>query len=120
MIMSRGAHHGGAAQEHEQVRLHEAAFIDAYRAAGDKRVFLELMGMRFSLEQGDHAGWQLTHIRIEEVFEVGQVSPAFGMAQLVHQPLPGAMIKGAAKAVFCYQSPKGHHELSFSAARNAH
>ena len=116
--MSRDGYHGEAAAE--QVKRQEAAFIEAYRASGDKRVFLELMGVRFSLEQGDYAGWQLTHIRIEEVFEVGQVSPAFGMARLVHQPLPGSMIKGAAQAVFCYQSLKGQHELSFPAARNAY
>ena len=123
--MSPTPHHDGHGHAHiekadEQVKLQETAFIEAYRAAGDKRVFLELTGVHFSLEQEDHAGWHLTHIRIEETFEVGQASPAFGMARLVHQPLPGSMIKGVAKAVFCYQSPEGHHELGFAAARNAY
>ena len=85
-------HHDGHGHAHiekadEQVKLQETAFIEAYRTAGDKRVFLELTGVHFSLEQEDHAGWHLTHIRIEETFEVGQASPAFGMARLVHHPI---------------------------------
>jgi hypothetical protein len=75
--------------DHEEVTMLQRAFADGFRAAGNKRGFLLLANI--PLERADDG--KLVEVTLEDVFEVGTVSPGFARRAFGYQPLPDALIK---------------------------
>ena len=100
----------------DAVRLIEQTFIEGFRAAVDKRAFLELAGVPFSLT-GDAGGassspLRLIEVRIADGYVVGAAAPAFGARELAYQPLPGSMVERSTALTFVYVSIDERRELS--------
>ena len=94
----------------------EAAFIEGFRRATDRRGFLVLAGVPFEIDGRGAPGWKLIEVRIDEGFTVGAASPGFGSGDLVYHPLPGGMVSGHAHARLVYVSAVGRHELTLAEA----
>ncbi|HYN38199.1 MAG TPA: hypothetical protein VES39_03000 [Rhodospirillales bacterium] len=94
------------------------AFIDGFRAALDKQAFLALTGIPPTIErEGERL--HLVEVRIEDRFTVGQVSRGFASADLVHQPLPAAMVAATAVIDLAYVGPCRRLTLPLAAVRTA-
>ena len=95
--------HIGQAHRHdpELERLAETAFIEGFRAASDKRAFLELTRIPQELTR-DGAELKLMQVVIGAHYEVGAASPGFGGGGMVYHPLPGAMIREKPELYFVY------------------
>ena len=67
--------------DHDSYHTLEDMFIDGYRAAKNKLVYLRLAHIPFQLPTIDHsvtdATLYLNAIKIENLYEVGCVSPTF-------------------------------------------
>jgi len=96
--------------DREEVTVLERAFAEGFRAAGSKRGFLLLAGI--PLERSD--GGKLVEVTLEEVFEVGTVSPGFARRELAYQPLPDMLIKPRAVLGFVYRSPEGRRSCTLA------
>lgn len=98
---------------HEDYHAIEAAFIDGFRSAPDKRAFLQLAKIPLEIGEGTH-GLKLLEVRLNDQFAVGAASPGFGGAGLVYQPLPGAMVDRKTALSFVYVSIRETRELSLA------
>lgn len=96
--------------DHEESGLLEAAFIDGFRTASDRRGFLRLAAVPDELPHG----LKLVEVRIEDGYTVGSAAPGFASAELVYQPLPNGMIRGSSRLVFVYVSISQRRELSLA------
>jgi hypothetical protein len=94
------------------------AFVDGFRAASDKQAFLALAGIPPTLER-DGERLHLVEVRIEDRFTVGQVSRGFASSDLVHQPLPAAMVEAVAAIDFTFVGPRRRLTLPLPALRAA-
>ncbi len=92
----------------------EQAFIDGFRAASDKRAFLELAQIPFEL--GD---LKLMQVQITDSCDVGSASPGFGRREMVYQPLPGTMIGARTSLKFVYVTADRREERQLSSLRSA-
>ena len=100
--------------DHATYHRLEDMFAEGYRAAQDKLVYLCLAHIPFELP-GDQTSNSLMHlksVRIEEVFEVGSVSPAFGSHRLIHQMYPHELVEGHKSLKFMYVHHDGVVEKS--------
>ena len=102
--------------DHDTYHLLEDTFIQGYRAAQDKLVYLRLTHIPFVLPLGSdsqsEASMHLKNLRIEDVFEVGNVQPAFGANQLIHQMYPHELVENRKSLKFVYVHHKGMVEKS--------
>lgn len=92
----------------------ERAFIDGFRAATDKRAFLELA--QIPLELGE---LKLMQVRIGDTYDVGSASPGFGQREMVYQPLPGMMICARTSLHFVYVTADRKEERHLASLRPA-
>ena len=106
-------------QSGEDVALLEAAFIEGFRAAGDKASFLRLAGVPLELRGSDGQGLKLVAVRIADHFEVGAATPGFGTTELVYHPFPGAMVRSSTHLRFVYCSLRETQELTWAEAMPA-
>jgi hypothetical protein len=117
-------HHGAGpihdmsahARDTEQERLLELAFIQGFRAASDKRAFLELAGVPLEIREGG-AVYSLMQVALNQSYEVGSAGPGFGGRDLVYHPLPGAMVRETHELRFIYLSIGGRAEFSLKRIR---
>ena len=88
----------------------EDMFAEGYRAARDKLVYLRLAHIPFDLPvdpgSDSDSRMHLKSVRIEEVFEAGSVTPAFGSNRLVHQMYPHELVESRKSLRFVYV----HHD----------
>ena len=102
--------------DHDSYHTLVDMFIDGYRAAKDKLVYLRLAHVPFELPLGSdshsEASMHLKSLRIEDVFEVGNVQPAFGTKQLIHQMYPHELVENRKSLKFVYVHHKGMVEKS--------
>ena len=94
---------------HEDYHVIEAAFVDGFRTAPDKRAFLQLARVPFEL-----GPLKLLDVRLDETFTVGAASRGFGSAELVYHPLPGEMVARRLALVFVYVSATETREMSLA------
>lgn len=106
----------GAAEAADADRALAAAFIDGFRAARDKQAFLVLAGIPAAVER-DGERLHLVEVRIDDRFVVGQVSRGFATADLIHQPLPAAMVAAEADVHLVYVGPRQRLALPPAAVR---
>ena len=100
----------------DSYRLLEDMFIDGYRAAKDKLVYLRLAHIPFQLSTTDNsvtdATLYLKAVKIESLYEVGSVTPTFGTDQILHQMYPGEMVRDQHSLRFMYVRSDGIVEKS--------
>jgi len=110
--------HGAEGERADAEAALARAFVEGFRAALDKQAFLALAGIPERIER-DGERLHLVEVRIEDRFTVGQVSRGFASAELVHQPLPAAMVEAAAVLEFAYVGPRRRLSLPLAAIRAA-
>lgn len=97
----------------EAERLAELAFIEGFRAASDKRAFLELTHIPQEMTR-DGAALKLMQVIIGAHYEVGAASPGFGGGGMVYHPLPGPMIREKPDLRFVYVAINKRCDLSLA------
>ena len=100
--------------DHEAYHRLEDMFAEGYRAARDRLVYLRLAHIPFELpgDSDANARMHLKSVRVEEVFEVGNVAPAFGSNQLIHQMYPHGLEESHTSLKFIYVHLDGLVEKS--------
>ena len=102
--------------DHDSYHILEEMFIDGYRAAKNKLVYLRLAHIPFQLPTNDHSVTDstlyLNAVKIENIYEVGSVSPTFGTDQILHQMYPGDMVRAQHSLRFIYLQADGIVEKS--------
>ncbi len=102
--------------DHDAYHRLEDMFVEGYRAAWDKLVFLRLTHIPFDLPMDSDSDadlrMHLKEVRIEEVFEAGSVTPAFGSKGLVHHMYPHDLVKTRKSLRFVYVHHSGVTEKS--------
>ncbi len=102
--------------DHEAYHRLEDLFVEGYRAARDKLVYLRLAHIPFELpadrSSDSDARMYLKTVRVEEVFESGSVKPAFGTNRLIHQMYPHKMVESHKSLKFIYVHLDGLVEKS--------
>lgn len=102
--------------DHDSYHRMEQIFVEGYRSALDKLLFLRLARVPFAIDshqEGQPTAY-LKQIVIQEVSEVGHVVPAFGKEQLVHQMFPHELVKTNYKLSFIYVNLAGEHRLGLN------
>ncbi len=112
--MHGGGRGGGVAGDADAAARRERTFIEGFRAAADKRVFLELAGVPFRRDPGGGPPLWLLEVRITDSYRVGAAAPAFGIRELAYQPLPGELVEWTTGVVFVYVSLDDRRELSLA------
>ena len=112
-------HHHAAPSDGEDASLLEAAFIEGFRSATDKAVFLRLAGVPHHMPGKDGEGLKLFEVRISDHYEVGSAAPGFGTSELVYHPFPGAMVRRATRLRFVYGSLRETRELTWAEIKGA-
>lgn len=104
--------------DHDSYHRLERMFVDGYLSARDKLVFLRLAHIPFQLHataDGDETTTlYLKAIKIEDLFEVGSVTPAFATDQVLHQMYPDEMVSSQHSLRFIYVRPDGIVEKSLN------
>ena len=95
--------------DHDTSHLLEEMFAEGYRSARDKLVYLRLAHIPFEMQDGDGGdpSLYLQGVRIEDLFEVGSASPAFGSAEMVHHMYPHGLVRSHVSLRFLYVGRKG-------------
>ena len=112
--MHADGNHHDAPSDGEGASLLEAAFIEGFRNAGDKAVFLRLAGIPHDLPGKDGEGLKLFEVRVSDHYEVGTAAPGFGTSELVYHPFPGAMVRCSTRLRFIYASLRETRELTWA------
>ena len=97
----------------ERQALLEAAFVEGFRAAGDKTSFLRLAGVPFELTIDGKAGFKLMEVRLCDHATVGAATPGFGTGELVYQPFPGPLVRQHTHLTFIYCGARETRALSW-------
>ena len=102
--------------DHDTYHRLEESFAQGYWAAQDKLIYLRLAHIPFELPL-DHPSdtdsrMHLKSVKIEDIFEVGNVSPAFGSNQLIHQMYPDELVENHKSLKFIYVHHDGVVEKS--------
>lgn len=94
----------------------EHMFVDGYRSAKDKLVYLRLAHIPFQLPVAHNTNETTTlylkAVRIEDMFEVGSLTPAFATDQVLHHMYPDELVRGQHSLRFIYVRPDGVVEKS--------
>lgn len=102
--------------DHEAYHRLEDLFVEGYRAARDKLVYLRLAHIPFELpadrSSNSDARMYLKTVRVEEVFEAGSVKPAFKTDRLIHQMYPHELVESSRLLRFVYVNHDGAVEKS--------
>ena len=102
--------------DHDTYHLMEDMFVEGYRSARDKLVYLRLSHIPFELpadpDSESSGSMHLSSVRIEELYDVGSVTPAFGSDKLVHHMYPHELVKNRKSLKFVYFHNDGAVEKS--------
>ena len=102
--------------DHDTYHRLEESFVQGYRAAQDKLIYLRLahIPIELPLDHPSETGsrMHLKSVKIVDIFEVGNVSPAFGSNQLIHQMYPDELVENHKSLKFIYVHHDGAVEKS--------
>ena len=102
--------------DHDTYHRLESIFVEGYRAAQDKLAYLRLTHIPFEMpadpDSDSDSRMHLRSVEIDEVFEVGSITPAFGTNRLMHQLYPHAMVECRRSLKFRYVHRGGTVEKS--------
>ena len=107
--------------DHESYHRLERLFVEGYRSASDKMLYLKMAHIPFEiLPQEGQPHLFLKSIQIEETVEVGHVFPAFASTQLVHQMYPHEHVKTAFQLKFIYVHSLGIAQKTLESLHHLH
>lgn len=102
--------------DHDAYHRLEDMFVEGYRTAPDKLVYLRLTHIPFDIRveaaPDSDSRMHLKSVRIKEEFEAGSVTPAFGSKRLVHHMNPHELVKNRKSLRFVYVHRDGEVEKS--------
>lgn len=100
--------------DHDSYHKLEAMFVEGYRDANDKMLYLRMAHIPFELtaDSENELGWYLQKLDINEQVTVGHVAPAFASSQMVHQMYPHELVRSSTKLAFIYVNQEGVKECS--------
>lgn len=101
---------------HKDLDLVETAFVEGFGRAPDPASFLRLAGIPFVGEDATGRRLHLLRTEIEDVVDVGTVSPLLGGGAL-YDPLPARMTSRRRRLAFVYHDGTGVDRLGFDDAR---
>ncbi|MAY43706.1 MAG: hypothetical protein CML65_00405 [Rhodobacteraceae bacterium] len=91
--------------EAEDIQVLATQFIDGFRSAADKSVYLQLAGVPRELpDDAGGAPLKLVDVQLTTEWQVGTASPSFGSAELSYLPYPGSMVTERTNMGFVYVS----------------
>lgn len=82
--------------------LVEAAFVEGFLQASDTTSFLRLARVPFEGTTADGAKLVLLRVEIENVADVGSITPHLGGASFRYDPLPARMVSRRKRLRFAY------------------
>lgn len=91
--------------------LVEAAFVEGFVAASDPTSFLRLARTPFRATAADGATLALLRVEIDQVADVGAITPHLGGLTFRYDPLPGSMVSRRRRLRFVYFDGKGPRQL---------
>jgi hypothetical protein len=97
--------------------LVEASFIEGFSAASDPTSFLRLAGVPFSGLDSEGRALSLLRVAIDDVTDVGSISPHLGGATFRYDPLPAKLVSKRRKLAFIYHDGGAPRSLSLGKAR---
>lgn len=110
--------------EAEDIQVLATQFIDGFKAAADKSVYLQLAGVpREVKDDAGGAPLKLVDVQLTTEWQVGTASPSFGSAELSYLPYPGPMVTERTNMGFVYVSLKRKEVMdlrTFLAAKHGH
>lgn len=97
--------------------LVETSFVEGYGRAPDPTSFLRLSSIPFVGIDAAGRRLHLLRVEIEQVTDVGAVSPLLGGSGVRYDPLPARMVSQRRKLVFVYHDGHAVERLDFAQAR---
>lgn len=101
----------------EDLDLVESAFVEGFSRAPDPASFLRLAGIPFVGEGAAGRRLHLLRTEIEDVVDVGAVTPLLGGAGVRYDPLPSRMASRRRRLAFVYHDGSAVVRLGFAEAR---
>jgi hypothetical protein len=96
--------------------LVEAAFVEGFLAASDATSFLRLARVPFEGTAADGARLALLRVEIEDVADVGSITPHLGGASFRYDPLPARMVSRRKRLRLVYFDGQGPRMLGLADA----
>jgi hypothetical protein len=97
--------------------LVEASFVEGFYHASDVTSFLRLAGIPFVGAAADGRRLHLLRVEIDDVADVGSVTPIVGGGAFRYDPLPARFASRRRKLSFAYHDGTDVTQLDFAAAR---
>jgi hypothetical protein len=97
--------------------LVETAFVESFARCSDATSFLRLAGIAFTGRDAAGTPLNLLRVEIEDLTDIGGVSPLLGGAGLRYDPLPERMVSRRRRLHFVYHDGIATRRLDFAAAR---
>lgn len=93
-----------------------AAFVEGFIAASDPTSFLRLARVPFEAHAADGTKLSLLRVEIDDVTDVGSITPHLGGGSFRYDPLPGRMASRRKRLRFVYFDGQGLHALNLTDA----
>jgi hypothetical protein len=93
-----------------------AAFVEGFVAASDPTSFLRLAKVPFEATADDGAKLSLLRVEIDDVTDVGSITPHLGGASFRYDPLPGRMTSRRKRVRLIYFDGQGLRPLDLQQA----
>jgi hypothetical protein len=91
-----------AAQVEPDLDLVESAFVEGFQTASDPTSFLRVAQVRFSATGSDGAPLSLLRVEIDDVTDMGSLTPHLGGGSFRYDPLPARMVTRRKRLRFVY------------------
>jgi hypothetical protein len=96
--------------------LVETAFVEGFAASADPTSFLRLAHVPFEAVAADGARLALLRVEVEDLADVGSLTPHLGGDSFRYDPLPGRMVSRRKRLRFVYFDGQGLRPLDLAAA----
>jgi hypothetical protein len=97
--------------------LVEASFVEGFATASDPTSFLRLAGVPFTAAGADGARLCLLRVELDQVCDVGAVTPHLGGASYRYDPLPARLVARRRRLRLVYHDGAALRSLSLAEAR---
>ena len=112
-----GAASPPADQPEQDFDLVEAAFAEAFATASDPTSFLRLAGVPFTGVGVDGRSLCLLRVELEQVADIGVVTPQLGGGSFRYDPLPAKLVGKRRRLRLVYHDGTGLQALSLGQAK---
>lgn len=108
----------GPGEPEQDFDLVESAFAESFPTASDPTSFLRLAGIPFRARDVGGAILFLLRVELDQVTDLGSVTPQLGGGPMRYDPLPAQMVSRRRHLRFAYQRESETVLLSFGEARS--